>query len=130
MATMTTADFADETQAQAETQTRRDPEKFKGGFGRGAFRAARAAAYLDVSRDTFDRWNAGGKVPRPVRIGGVNLWPRVDLDGWIAAGMPRSVRMGGDPSRGKEIDGRLPLPAAALRPNPRAASCHSSGVFE
>jgi predicted DNA-binding transcriptional regulator AlpA len=72
-----------------KTQTRhRDADRFKGGFGRGAFRAERAAAYCDVSRDTFDRWNAAGKVPRPVRIGGVNLWPRVDLDGWIAAGMP------------------------------------------
>jgi predicted DNA-binding transcriptional regulator AlpA len=71
-----------------ETPTRRKRSRFQRGFSRGAFRGQRAAAYCDVSYDTWQRWNAAGKIPAPMKLAGIVLWGRDELDDWIAAGMP------------------------------------------
>lgn len=66
----------------------KDRRRFERGFSRGAFRGPRAAAYVDVSYDTWQRLNAAGKIPRPMKLIGVVLWVRAELDAWMAAGMP------------------------------------------
>ena len=38
-----------------------------------------AAAWLDISPTTFDRWIADGMVKPGTRIGGVRVWHRDDL---------------------------------------------------
>jgi excisionase family DNA binding protein len=45
-----------------------------------ALRADRAAAYLSMSRSTFLRLVNEGKLPQPIRIGGIVLWDRLALD--------------------------------------------------
>ena len=42
-----------------------------------------AAALLGVSRSVFYRWDARGDVPRPVRIGKLRRWSRLDLLRWV-----------------------------------------------
>lgn len=50
------------------------------------------AERLGVSRATLHRWNAGGRVPQPVRIGRTVRWPLDEIKSWILAGCPgRSV---------------------------------------
>ena len=70
------------------TKEPKDPSRFHRGFGRGAFRGPRAAAYCDVSASKWARMNAAALIPRPVRIHGTVLWIRAELDQWLAAGMP------------------------------------------
>jgi predicted DNA-binding transcriptional regulator AlpA len=43
-------------------------------------REDRAAAYLDMSRMTFRRRVAEGLLPAPIRLHGVVLWDRLELD--------------------------------------------------
>jgi predicted DNA-binding transcriptional regulator AlpA len=45
-----------------------------------AMRAERAAAYLDIGRSKFHQLVAQGALPRPVRIGGIPTWDRLELD--------------------------------------------------
>ena len=45
-----------------------------------AFRADRAAAYLDISKSMFLQWVAEGKMPRGTRVGGLRIWDREDID--------------------------------------------------
>jgi excisionase family DNA binding protein len=45
-----------------------------------AMRADRAASYLDISKSMFLQWVAEGKMPRGVRIGGVRVWDRQEID--------------------------------------------------
>lgn len=43
-------------------------------------RRERAAAYLDVSPNTFDRMVKDGVAPAPKRLQGMKAWDRADLD--------------------------------------------------
>jgi predicted DNA-binding transcriptional regulator AlpA len=45
-----------------------------------AMRADRAAAYLSMSRSAFLQLVNEGKLPQPIRIGGMVLWDRLTLD--------------------------------------------------
>ena len=45
-----------------------------------AFRAERAAAYLSMGKSTFLKLVEEGKLPPPLRVAGIPLWDRLDLD--------------------------------------------------
>jgi predicted DNA-binding transcriptional regulator AlpA len=45
-----------------------------------AMRAERAAAYLSMSPAAFLRLVDAGTMPAPVRVGGITMWDRLDLD--------------------------------------------------
>jgi predicted DNA-binding transcriptional regulator AlpA len=49
----------------------------------GLLRREDAAAYCGVEVTTWDRHNAAGKVPEPVRLGGAVCWRRWELRAWI-----------------------------------------------
>ena len=50
---------------------------------------ARAAAQLcGIGLATWWRWDAAGRMPRGVKIGGARLWSRLELLEWIRAGCP------------------------------------------
>ncbi len=51
--------------------------------------AAEAAALCGKSLRTWRSWDAGGLIPRPVRIGRSTLWRSDELKAWVAAGCPR-----------------------------------------
>ena len=44
------------------------------------FRADRAAAYLSMSKSAFLDLVAEGKMPKPIKIGGMTMWDRLELD--------------------------------------------------
>lgn len=46
------------------------------------------AAELHATVKTIGRWDAVGKIPRPLRVGRRLLWPRAEIVDWIAAGCP------------------------------------------
>jgi predicted DNA-binding transcriptional regulator AlpA len=50
--------------------------------------AAEAGLLCGVSRATWWRLHAGGKVPAPVRLGGGTFWRAEELRDWIASGCP------------------------------------------
>jgi predicted DNA-binding transcriptional regulator AlpA len=45
-----------------------------------ALRAERAAAYLAMSKSTFLKLVSERVLPKPVEIGGMRMWDRLDLD--------------------------------------------------
>ena len=45
-----------------------------------AMRAERAAAYFDISKSKFYELVAQGVLPKPVRIGSVKTWDRLELE--------------------------------------------------
>jgi predicted DNA-binding transcriptional regulator AlpA len=51
-------------------------------------RAREAAAACAVSLATWWRWDAAGRCPSAVRIGGTVRWRAEDLRDWIACGCP------------------------------------------
>jgi excisionase family DNA binding protein len=46
------------------------------------------AALLACSPRTVYRLNDQGRIPRPVRIGGMIRWPRPRFERWVADGCP------------------------------------------
>ena len=46
------------------------------------------AKRLGVSVRTLWRLRSAGKLPTPVRLGGVVRWRVADIDAWVAAGCP------------------------------------------
>lgn len=46
------------------------------------------AELLGVNRATVWTWNSGGKIPRPVKIGGATRWRASEIRAWIDAGCP------------------------------------------
>jgi predicted DNA-binding transcriptional regulator AlpA len=46
------------------------------------------AEQAQVSTRTVARRVKDGLIPAPVKFGGLNRWPRTQIDGWIAAGCP------------------------------------------
>jgi hypothetical protein len=55
----------------------------------GLLRARAAAAWADVGLRTWRTWDAGGLIPRPLRVGGCVLWSLSELRSWRDAGCPR-----------------------------------------
>jgi predicted DNA-binding transcriptional regulator AlpA len=51
-------------------------------------RASQAAHLCGVSEDTWLRWNARGKVPRGLKLGGTMVWNGAELLAWSNAGCP------------------------------------------
>jgi predicted DNA-binding transcriptional regulator AlpA len=62
---------------------------------RGLSREA-AAQYVGIGVGMFDRMVKGGRLPRPIRIGGRKVWDRCALDDAFDAlgGGPRRVKTG------------------------------------
>jgi predicted DNA-binding transcriptional regulator AlpA len=55
------------------------------------FRRHGAAQYLAMSDSAFDRAVIAGHVPAPRRIGRMPVWPRADLDRWLALNCPSAA---------------------------------------
>lgn len=53
------------------------------------------AAMLGVSERHVYRLADGGKMPRPIKLGGANRWDRLTLEQWIADGCPSVAKQGG-----------------------------------
>lgn len=53
--------------------------------------AKRLAKRLSVGVRTIRTWDAAGKLPAPVRIGGKVLWSLGEIRAWIEAGTPDRV---------------------------------------
>ena len=51
-------------------------------------RARDAAKLCGVSLASWWRWDAAGRMPRGIKIGGARLWSRGELLAWIDAGCP------------------------------------------
>lgn len=47
-----------------------------------------AAALCSISRRSWDRLNAKGMAPAPLRLGGCRRWAVEKLDEWISEGCP------------------------------------------
>lgn len=54
--------------------------------------AREAARLLGISRSTFLKLHAAGKVPMPVRFGRAVRWRREEMNEWLAAGAPSRAR--------------------------------------
>jgi predicted DNA-binding transcriptional regulator AlpA len=50
--------------------------------------AKRLSRLLAVGLRTIRAWDAAGKVPAPIRVGGKVLWRLDEIKSWIAAGAP------------------------------------------
>ena len=46
------------------------------------------AALLGVSTRHVYRLADGGRMPRPLKLGGARRWDRAAIEGWIASGCP------------------------------------------
>jgi predicted DNA-binding transcriptional regulator AlpA len=55
---------------------------------RELLRAKRACRLCDVSEATWWRWDAAGKVPAGLKIGGGKFWRQRELLAWIEGGCP------------------------------------------
>jgi predicted DNA-binding transcriptional regulator AlpA len=55
---------------------------------RELIRARKACRLYDVSEATWWRWDAAGKIPAGIKIGGVKRWRRAELEAHIRAGCP------------------------------------------
>ena len=51
-------------------------------------KAREAAAVCGKSERSWRTWDAGGKIPRPIRIGRSTLWRYDELCAWVKAGCP------------------------------------------
>ena len=51
--------------------------------------AKQAAPMCGKSLRTWRTWDAAGRIPRAVRVGGSKLWRLDELRAWAAAGCPR-----------------------------------------
>lgn len=54
--------------------------------------ATETAELLGISRSTLYQFDASGKVPSPIRLGGRTLWRREELEQWVKAGCPGRER--------------------------------------
>ena len=61
--------------------------------------AREAAALLGIGRRTFYRLHSSGRVPLPVRLGGVVRWRLEELQRWTQAGCPSRGKWAEDNSR-------------------------------
>ena len=51
--------------------------------------ARQFAVMLQVSRRTLWRLRSAGKIPKPMRVGGIVRWKLDDILEWMAAGCPK-----------------------------------------
>jgi len=51
------------------------------------------ARMLNCSARTIYRLNDAGKMPKPVRLGGLVRWPRKTVESWITQGCPKAEKM-------------------------------------
>jgi len=51
--------------------------------------ARQLAVMLQVSRRTLWRLRSTGKIPKPMRVGGIVRWKLDDILEWMAAGCPK-----------------------------------------
>ena len=51
--------------------------------------AKRLARLLGQSLRTIRTWDASGKLPQPLRIGGRVVWRLEEINAWLEAGAPR-----------------------------------------
>ena len=51
--------------------------------------ARRLAKLLDAGVRTVRTWDAAGKLPTPIRLGGKVVWRLDEIRDWLAAGAPR-----------------------------------------
>ena len=61
--------------------------------------AKEAAALCGLSRSTWFKLCASGKIPKPLKLGRLTLWRRDELARWVAAGCPARAKWdvtGGD----------------------------------
>lgn len=56
------------------------PKRLETSYPPRAMRSERAAAYLDISMSSFLQLVADGVLPKSVKIGGMVVWDRNDLD--------------------------------------------------
>ncbi len=54
--------------------------------------ASELGELLGVNKSTIWTWHSGGKIPAPVRIGGVTRWRRAEIERWLEAGAPPRER--------------------------------------
>jgi predicted DNA-binding transcriptional regulator AlpA len=81
------------------------PVQAAGSTGEPALLRARdAARFCGVSPATWWRWDAAGRMPRGVKIGGARLWSRAELLAWIEAHCPS--RMEWEARLAAQHDGR------------------------
>jgi prophage regulatory protein len=74
--------------AQESSKAEPPPEKKRGPIAPELLRARDAATLCGIGLATWWRWDAAGKMPRGVKIGGARLWSRTELLAWIEAGCP------------------------------------------
>ena len=53
---------------------------------------AECAALCGVGRRTWRQYQAAGKVPPPIKLGGLTRWKRDDIELWIEWGCPSLER--------------------------------------
>ena len=51
--------------------------------------ARRLAKFLCAGLRTIRSWDAAGKLPAPIHIGGKVVWRTAEIREWLAAGAPR-----------------------------------------
>ena len=51
--------------------------------------ARRLAKFLCAGLRTVRSWDAAGKLPAPIRLGGKVVWRTDEIRDWLAAGAPR-----------------------------------------
>jgi len=59
--------------------------------GRVFVTARQFAIMLQVSKRTLWRLRSAGKIPRPMRVGGIVRWKLDDILQWMAAGCPKAT---------------------------------------
>ena len=62
--------------------------------------ARQAAALCAVSLATWWRWDAAGRMPAGVKIGGAKRWRADELRSWISSGCPDRARWSAMQGRG------------------------------
>lgn len=83
---MQTANTTPDTPTTSERQTRRRRRRPTG------LRRATAAAFYGLSVASFDRLNAAGAIPSPIRLGRTLVWNRAELQAHLDhGGPPRAV---------------------------------------
>jgi excisionase family DNA binding protein len=73
-----------------------------------------AARLTGVSRATWHRLRAAGKIPAAVHLGRKVLWRRAEIESWIAAGCPDADTWNAMQAQGRRLAGapcRFPRPA-------------------
>lgn len=52
------------------------------------YRVEQLAAALGISKVSIFRLISSGKLPRPAKLGRINVWPVQEIQSWLEAGSP------------------------------------------